>query len=85
MSIYHTENQTKTPNLLHIITGCSKKSEWTGQAFTNFVTEDYSFSYNYLKAVSKVNWFLTDCSGGGKIVVRMRRYFLHIFYTRPVI
>lgn len=57
MSKYHTENQTKPPNLLNIITGCSKKPKWTSQAFANFVTEDYSFSYNYLKAVSKVNCF----------------------------
>lgn len=57
MSKYHTENQTKPPNLLNIITGCSKKPKWTSQAFANFVTEDYSFSYNYRKAVSKVNCF----------------------------
>lgn len=66
MTIYHTENQTTPPNLLNIFTGCSRKSKWMGQAFTNFVTEDYSFSYNYLRTVCRVNWVLSNCSGSGK-------------------
>lgn len=53
MSVYHTENKTKTSNLSNI--GCSKNSKWTGH--TNFVFEAYLFSCNYMQAVSKVIFF----------------------------